>query len=191
MKRMIIRIAVASLTFIIGVSVAMLYLIKHNSVEAPLILEQPVYQPVRDVEYSELATKPEKYVGQMVRVKALIFGGPLANPRLVNEDVSSFWMGYDFAPDAAEASVKLEEAFGPDVYIPHKVVRCERALATVTGEFIEDDGRTKENKKVGNRLGYRCWIIIHRLENIEACPKLWFHDVHAALPNESSKRTVR
>jgi len=100
---------------------------------------------IHDVEYSLLETDPKRYLGKTVRVRALVFGGPLDDPRLVNERVppTGVSIGYDFAPDAKEASAKLDEAFGPKVWIPHKVERCERALATVIGQFIEDPTRTK------------------------------------------------
>jgi hypothetical protein len=187
MKRTIIRIAIASLTFAIGISVTAIYISNRQPVEVSPVNDHTIY----DVTYSDLAANPEEYIGKMVRVKALIFGGALDDPRRVNEKVSSIPMGYEFAPDATESSAKLEEAFGPDVYIPHEVVRCERALATVVGEFIEDGNKTKENSKAGNKWSFRYWIIIHRLENTEACPKLWFHDVHAPTPNKLLKPTAR
>ena len=137
-------------------------------------------QTVHNVEYSKLEADPKRYLDKIVRVKALVFGGPLDDPRLVNEKVSptGVSIGYDFAPDASEASAKLQEAFGPEVWIPHEVERCERALATVIGQFIEDPHRTKENKRAGNKLGYQYWIIVKDLQDIKPCPKLWFHDVY-------------
>ena len=138
------------------------------------------HQTVHDVEYSKLEADPKQYLGKIVRVKALVFRGPLDDPRLVNEKVAptGVFIGYDFAPEASAASSKLQEAFGPEVWIPHKVERCERALATVIGQFIEDPNRTKENKRAGNKLGYQYWIIVKDLQDIKPCPKLWFHDVY-------------
>jgi hypothetical protein len=137
-------------------------------------------QSIHDVEYSTLEANPKQYVGKIVRVKALVFGGPLDDPRLVNEKVpnSGVSIGYDFAPDAKDASAKLQVAFGPEVWIPHKVERCERALATLVGQFIEDPTRTKYNPRAGNQLGYHYWIIVTDLQDITPCPKLWFHDVY-------------
>ena len=185
------RFLIALITFGIGVLGVYFMIVKSNASEMPIKqVEQTApkinrttkdnfqqKQTVYDVEYSELSANPEKYIGKVVRVKALIFGGPLADPGLVKKQVKSIWIGYDFAPNAKEASEHLEEAFGPEpeVYIPHKAGRCERAVATVTGKFIEDANRTKENTKGGNKLSYQYWIIVNRLENIEPCPRLWVH----------------
>jgi hypothetical protein len=166
-----IRVAVASLLICAGLVVV--YVASRMASD-----DSEPAQTVHDAEYSDLTANPAKYLGKTVRVKAMIFGGPLSDPRLVNEQVNSAHIGYDFAPDAAEASAKLEAAFGPDVYVPHQAARCERALATVTGKFVEDGSRTKENG-----LSYRYWVIIHRLENVEACPRLFHHESNPSSPD--------
>jgi len=173
MKRLLTKCLAVAVVVFAGVSIGYLLL---RSVRARSVQDQSV----SDVEYSTLEADPKKYLGKIVRVKALVFGGPLDDPRLVNEKVppTGVFIGYDFAPDAKDASAKLQEAFGPEVWIPHKVERCERALATVIGQFIEDPTRTKDNPRAGNKLSYQYWIIVTDLQDIKSCPKLWFHDVY-------------
>ena len=62
--------------------------------------QAPQKPVIYDVEYSVLEAKPQEYVGKIVRVKALVFGGPLDDPRLVEKEVprTDFSIGYDFAP---------------------------------------------------------------------------------------------
>jgi hypothetical protein len=172
MKRLVKTLIALAVVVFVGGTVGCLIF---RSAKARAQQDQPV-----NVEYSVLEANPKQYVGKTVRVKALVFGGPLDDPRLVDQKVepTGVFIGYDFAPDAKEASAKLQEAFGPEVWIPHKAERCERALATVIGQFIEDPKRTKYNPRAGNQLGYQYWIIVTDLQDIKPCPKLWFHDVY-------------
>src|SRR5882762_10167642 len=114
MKRSLMKFLVVALVIFAGTVIG--YLILRSAKARPL-----QDQTVHDVEYSKLESDPKQYLGKIVRVKALVFGGPLDDPRLVNEKVppTGVSVGYDFAPDASEASAKLQEAFGPEVWIPH------------------------------------------------------------------------
>lgn len=168
MKRMSVRIAIACLTFAVGVAATAMYLISRKSSMLPPPPDRTVYA----VSYSELATNRERWVGKIVRVDALMFESPLSDPRLVNEKVPHNDMYYEFAPDAKEASAKWFDTFRPDVPdIPHEMTVCRRALVTITGEFL------------GSK------IRVHGLDIMEKCPRLWFHDAYAPTPNKAMNRT--
>src|SRR5260370_231851 len=69
MRRNLIGFAAACIVFCASVTATYLSL----RIVKPQALQKPT---IYDVEYSVLEANPQKYVGKMVRVKVLVFGGP-------------------------------------------------------------------------------------------------------------------
>ena len=76
MQRLTLRLAVAALTFIIGVAVASVWIISHIAKieEPPCHSCATIYSSaseVQNITLCELSSKPELYKGKIVRIRAI------------------------------------------------------------------------------------------------------------------------
>ncbi len=85
MKRILYWLLVTSLTFMLGVIVALLFVKSNQSVNQNL---ENSYADLPILDYCELANNPEKYDGKIVRVNAQLYGFS-PNSRFLDENCNS------------------------------------------------------------------------------------------------------
>jgi hypothetical protein len=164
MKHIAVRIIIAVLTFAIGVCATVVWLVHRE----PVDVAAPAVEITHDINFADLVDDPERYVGRTVRFRGVMFESGLG---LHRPDTVFASIGYDFDPNAGEAWEKVRSIFEDNTpYIPHRSGPCKRASVTVVGKIIQDENKTRLN------WGFKYWVIIQELENVESCPRLWFHD---------------
>jgi hypothetical protein len=161
MKSLATRLVIAVVTFTLGVGATVVWLFHREPVDVPA----PIMSLPRDIDFADLADNPERYVGQAVRFRSIMFESDLA---LFRPGRPLATIGYDFAPGYEEEGWdRVRWVFEDDTpYIPHRSGPCERARATVTGTVIDDANRVRL------KHSFRYWVMIQRIENVEKCPNL-------------------
>ena len=164
MKRLSLGLAVAALTFFIGVAADLVRLTRE-----PAGIPAPVESEALPVEYFELQFDPDRYVGRQVRLRVKImidWAGSLdkwwmGDPRSPWEET---FFGYEYAPDSEESLAGAKDFFGVDPRDPAGEINVFRlGHATLEGEFVIDRDKTDWMGRT-----YPYWFIVHRLEGVDA-----------------------
>ena len=161
MRRLTLRFIVASLTFIIGVTAAVIWFVYRTPSVETLEYSPADVAEILNVPFCDLARDPDSYDEKIVRTQAIYFYNSenvaLYNPTCGIDDVDA-WAVHDASYKvSAEMEKRLEEIFCSTRPCP-----SGKASVTVVGRFHAPDG-----KGYGHLNGYRFLFEIMRIEQAE------------------------
>jgi hypothetical protein len=161
MRRLTLRFMVASLTFIIGVTAAVVWFAYRMPSVETLEYSPADVAEILNVPFCDLARDPNSYDKQIVRTEAIYFANS-ENEALYNPtcgfDHADAWVKFDASYKVnPEIDERLMEIFRPSRTSP-----AGEASVTVVGRFHAPDG-----KGYGHLNGYRFLFEIMRIERVE------------------------